>query len=187
MKILYVHGFGSSYDPEHEKIQYLKTLGTVIGVDVDYCDGFTSVFERVLDAVLTEKVDLIVGTSMGGYMAAHVGAEAGIPFVAMNPAIKPNISLQRWVGAFVDYNGHEHYLSESVCETYPDIVQKGNGLVLLDSGDEVIPAYPTQHLLENVFDVRMFSGGNHRFAHLETALPIIKKFFEVSENTYGLE
>ena len=85
MNILYIHGFGSKYDPEHEKIKTLESIGTVFGVDVDYTRGFRSCFETIMDVFLTGSVDLVVGTSMGGYMASHVGAESGTPFVAINP------------------------------------------------------------------------------------------------------
>jgi predicted esterase YcpF (UPF0227 family) len=187
MKILYVHGFGSHYDPNHEKIQMLETLGTVIGVDVDYCKGFTPVFERVLDTVLAEGVDLIVGTSMGGYMAAHVGAETGTPFVALNPATEPSDSLQKWEGNFTDYNGNSHYLNENVIENYPEIVKEGCGLVLVESADEVISAFNTSELLDEVFEVHMIKGGSHRFTHMEQAVELIKDFMNRAETGYGTE
>lgn len=185
MKILYVHGFGSKYDPTHEKIQQLETLGEVVGVDVDYCKGFSRAFETVLAVVLSEGIDLIVGTSMGGYMAAHVGSETGTPFVSLNPATNPSESLQKWVGGFVDYTGTEHHLAESVVQNYPDIVTEGCGLVLLDSGDEVINAYNTQSMLESFFEVHMFKGGGHRFVHMEKALPVIGVFLQKAGASYG--
>jgi len=185
MKILYVHGFGSAYDPNHEKIQTLETIGTVVGVNVDYCKGYQNVFETVMTAVTDEKVDLIVGTSMGGYMAAHVGSACGVPFVSMNPATNPSDSLQRWVGRFSDYHGNDHFLSDSVVAEYPDIVTTGAGLVLLDSADEVINAYNTQTVLDGFFEIVMFQGGSHRFAHVEEALPFIKEHFNLMSASFG--
>lgn len=187
MKILYVHGFGSHFDPTHEKIVALETLGTVVGVDVDYCKGFTSAFETVLDTVLSEKVDLIVGTSMGGYMAAHVGAETGTPFVALNPAITPSESLTKWVGNFTDYTGKDHFLSESIVESYPDIITEGCGLVIVESGDEVISALTTVNTLSEFFRVETFVGGSHRFTHIDAALELIKSFYLQSQGAYGTE
>ncbi len=186
MKILYVHGFGSHYDPNHEKIQMLETLGTVIGVDVEYCKGFTAVFEKVLSTVLSEGVDLIVGTSMGGYMAAHVGAETGTPFVALNPATEPSETLKKWVGTFTDYSDNEHHLTEGTVANYPDIVKEGCGLVLVESADEVISAYNTSELLDEVFEVHMIKGGSHRFTHMEQAVELIKDFLTRAETGYGV-
>jgi predicted esterase YcpF (UPF0227 family) len=186
MRILYIHGFGSHYDPNHEKIQMLKTLGTVVGVNVDYCNGFTTVFDTALDAVIAEEVDLIVGTSMGGYLAAQVGARAGVPFVALNPATSPVVGLQKWVGTFTDYADNDKCLTPSIVESYPDIVQQGAGLVIVESGDEIISAVETVALLENVFRVELFSGGSHRFTNLKSALPIIQEHI-VTTSTYGIE
>jgi predicted esterase YcpF (UPF0227 family) len=164
----------------------LETLGTVIGVNVDYCNGFTTVFNTALDVAIAENVDLIVGTSMGGYLAAHVGAKAGIPFVSLNPATSPIVGLQKWIGTFTDYADNDKCLTLSTVESYPDIVQEGAGLVIVESGDEVICAADTVALLEDVFRVELFSGGSHRFTNLRSALPIIEEHI-VTTSTYGIE
>jgi predicted esterase YcpF (UPF0227 family) len=185
MKILYVHGFGSHYDPEHEKIKLLETLGTVVGVDVDYCKGFRRAFEMVLESALSQKVDLIVGTSMGGFMAAHVGAETGTPFVALNPATQPSKTLQKWVGTFTDYAGNDRTLTKDCVDNYPDIIQEGSGLVIVETADEIINAYNTAALLNGVYQVEVFGGGSHRFTHMKNALPVIQEFYTQSETSYG--
>lgn len=184
MNILYVHGFGSHYDPNDTKIKILEMLGTVVGANVDYCNGFRDVFESVLEIVLTSDIDLIVGTSMGGYMAAHVGAKTGVPFVALNPTIEPGETLQRYVGVFIDFAGNDRCLTEVTVENYPVIIQEGCGLVLLDSGDEVLNANTTQNLLSDVFNVKVFPGGAHRFTHLEEALPDIKVHMSQASTSY---
>ena len=53
------------------------------------------------------------------------------------------------------------------------MVTEGNGLMLLDSKDEIINARETFRLLEDTFHVKMFEGGNHGFKHMERALPLI--------------
>jgi len=185
MKILYVHGFGSQYDPTHEKIQALETLGTVVGVNVDYCAGFQIAYQTVLDQVIGEDIDLIVGTSMGGYMAAHVGNATGTPFVALNPATTPSETLKKWLGTFVNYTGTSMYLSASAAESYPDIVQEGCGLVVVEYADEVIHAWDTVKLLKNVFHVEGYQGGSHRFSNMTRVLPLISKHYEMAQLTYG--
>jgi len=185
MKILYIHGFGSQYDPEHEKIKLLETLGTVVGVNVDYCKGFRSAFETVINAVLDGDIDLIVGTSMGGYMAAHVGAETGTPFVSLNPAIQPSISLQKWLGTFTDFSGNDKCLTEATVKNYPDIIQEGYGLVIVETADEIINAHDTMELLSDVFRVEYFAGGSHRFTHMEAALPMIQEHYNMNKASNG--
>ena len=187
MKILYVHGFGSHYDPEHEKIKALETLGTVVGINLDYCKGYDRASGAIYDAIMEEGIDLIVGTSMGGYMAAQMGSHCGIPFVSFNPLIYPNKSLQKWIGNFVDHAGNDRCLTDTVVSEYPDITQSGAGLIMVESGDEVLKAQDTIDLLETVFQVEWFTGGSHRFTHMEAALPKIKAFYENAKLNYGLD
>ena len=187
MNILYIHGFGSSYDPEHEKIKALETLGTVSGVNVDYCAGFTAVYERALAAVMDNDINLVVGTSMGGYLAAHVASKAGVPFVSLNPVIVPSITLQKWVGNFVDFKGNEHSLSKRTATSYPDIATEGAGLVVVETADEVLSASDTVDALDKVFNVHVMVGGSHRFTHINEALPLIKNHYEMASITLGSE
>ena len=62
-----------------------------------------------------------------------------------------------------------------VASYYP-IAKNGCGLILLDEGDEVIDARHTREVLKDYYQVEMFEGGNHRFAHMEEALPLIASF-----------
>lgn len=186
MNILYVHGFGSSFDPTQEKIQLLETLGTVYGVNIDYTKGYSSASGAIYDAVMGNQIDLIVGTSMGGYMSAMMGEYMGVPFVAMNPAINPSENLQKWTGHFVDHNGADRFLSEGCAAGYPEITKKGAGLILLDLADEVIPARATEALLQEAFNVHTFSGGGHRFTHTKIALPMIEEHYNNASTVYGL-
>ena len=184
MKILYVHGFGSYYDRSKSKVQTLQSLGVVIGVNLDYCEGFEANFDKVCEAV--SGCDLIVGTSMGGYMASHVGAACGIPFVALNPAVSPRVSLMKHVGSFVDYGGNNKVLSEAVVANYPDIkTTNGCGLVLLEADDDIIDPKATKALLDPVYDVRLYEGGSHHFDSLPMVLDEIVAFVEVAEMIYG--
>ena len=184
MKILYIHGFGSHYDPTHEKIQELEKIGDVVGVDIDYYRGYESAFATAHAAIKDNHIDLIVGTSMGGYLAAAVGTDAGIPFVALNPAIEPKTSLLKWEGSVVDYTGGQHYLTRAAIDSYPDIATTGAGLILVESADEVIHAQTTVDTLSEFYQVKMFTGGSHRFTHMSAALPIITEFYSRASVSY---
>ena len=184
MKILYVHGFGSNYHPTKPKVQLLRILGEGVGVDVDYCEGFDAAFQKVKVAAMT--CDLIVGTSMGGFMASHVGAVLNIPFVALNPAIVPRETLLKYVGSFVDYNGNKKVLDQAVVAHYPDFKTVGGcGLILLEAGDNVIDPKQTLVALDNVYSIKMIEGGSHRFDSLSDQMEAIAEFVNRAEVVYG--
>lgn len=185
MNILYIHGFGSRFDPSSEKVLTLSQLGPVAGVDLDWSAPAQQNIDDISFAIAHESVDLLVGTSMGGWGAATVGALYGIPFVAINPAVSPQDVLRRRLGDGVDYDGQPYTLTEETLSTYKALSGEGYGLILLDEGDEVIPAYHTVAALIEYHDINMFAGGSHRFEHMQDALPMIKEFYNRASASYG--
>lgn len=176
MNIHYIHGFASSFDPTSTKIQALSQLGPVGGQNLDYTRPTEQLIEAALANAPWESIDLIAGTSMGGWLAAVLGTRLGKPFVAINPSIAPQNTLGKYIGSGVDFQGQPYELTEAVVGSYFDIPKTGNGLILLDEQDEVIDARATEGALKDHYPVVMFPGGNHRFAHMEEALPLIREF-----------
>ena len=185
MKIFYIHGFGSSFDETSAKITTLKTLGEVSGVDIDYTKSFSDIKKLLIEKIIESKADLIVGTSMGGYYAAELGNELGVPFVAINPAITPYISLQKYVGNGVDWTGKSYSLKKKTVDEYHDISTTGAGLILLDNGDDVIDSTKTFETLKDKYSVKCFEGGSHRFEHMNESLDLIKCFYDMASVSYG--
>lgn len=186
MNILYIHGFGSRFDRSSEKIATLSQLGPVAGVNLDWSAPAQQNIDDIAFAMkLNESIDLLVGTSMGGWGAATVGALYGIPFVAINPAVSPQDVLRQRIGEGNDYEGRPYTLTEETLSTYKALSGEGYGLILLDEGDEVIPARPTFYALKEYHDINMFEGGSHRFDHMQDALPIIREFCNKASTSYG--
>ncbi|PPK50050.1 YqiA/YcfP family alpha/beta fold hydrolase [Marinobacter persicus] len=186
LNIFYCHGFASSFDPGNSKVQTLARLGSVSGCNIDYTRRADEVISHVIERGNFANVDVIVGTSMGGWLATELGSSLGIPFVAINPAADPSQTLRNYIGAGEDYQGKPYTLSESTVASYYPIAKNGCGLILLDEADEVIEARHTQQMLSEYYQVEVFEGGNHRFAHMEEALPLIESFQSDAEVVYGL-
>lgn len=172
--ILYIHGFGSQFDPEGTKATALSQIGRVIGVDVDYTMGSGAVIAALKDFLRQNAVDLIVGTSMGGWAAAEMSARLRIPFAALNPAVQPSVSLRQGVGTHVDYTGREFTLTEETVDKYWDMSREGRGVILLEDGDEVIDPDTTARLYAYAYQITRFPGGSHRFENLRDAVPVIE-------------
>lgn len=184
MNILYIHGFGSAFDPESDKVQALKSLGPVYGVNLDYTQSFDLNRQLVADAIQEFQIDLLVGTSMGGYLASHCAA--GLPVVAINPVIDPAQSLQRHLGEHVDHAGRPFRLELDQIQYLPKFsTATGAGLILLDQGDKIIDPEATMAALRDYYQVEMWPGGHHRFAHIEQALGKISDFFFICGLVHG--
>lgn len=185
VQILYIHGWGSCFDNSSQKVQALNQIGKVSGIDLDYTTMPDQIETSLRELVIQADVDLLVGTSLGGYWAARIGAKCGVPFVAINPAIEPKVTLKKYVGKGTNYVGQKYHLSETVVDKYSEIATDGCGLILLDEADDVIDSIKTQEKLSQHYDVQMFEGGNHRFEHMTESLPLIKQFQARSEFVYG--
>ena len=187
MNILYVHGFGSQFDETSNKIQSLKDLGTVFGVNIDYTRPKHELSEELCLVAIELGIDLLVGTSMGGYMVAAVGDKLGVPFVAINPAIKPGESLKKYLGTHRTYFGEAYTLTEATIRTFDAIETTGCGLILLDKGDDVISYQDTKLLLDEHYSVKVFEGGSHRFEHMSESITLIDDFYFQAGLVYGLD
>ncbi len=189
MNILYVHGFASRFDSSSQKVQALKTIGEVSGVNIDYSMPVNEIESHLYKAILDNDIDLLVGTSMGGYYSALLGAKCGIPFIAINPATEPRTSLARHLGAGTTFDGADYFLTEVVVSGYEPIVNDSGacGLILLDEGDEILDSAHTHDLLKSSYCVKVFKDGCHRFSHINESLEDIRMFYNRAELVYGLD
>ncbi len=174
LNIYYLHGFASRFDASSQKLKTLARLGPVRGHDMDYTQSAEDVIEDCLDKLMQVNPDLIVGTSMGGWLAGILGAEVGIPFVAINPAVDPSQTLKAHIGNGRDHQGNAFELTSTVVASYYPFTHYGRGLILLDEGDEVINCQNSYHALKDYYPVHFFPGGSHRFEHMEESLALIR-------------
>jgi predicted esterase YcpF (UPF0227 family) len=177
--ILYIHGFRSKFDPTNEKLTTLSEMGNVVGITIDYSDGYDVIKQQLIDYCQTIEIDLIVGTSMGGYMASLIGAIVSCPFVSINPVLNPSEMLRKYIGV-------EDGINQTMLDQFPYFEFSGYGLILLDTGDESIPYKPTVEKLKSHFSIRIFEGGNHRFVHMKDALNEIESHMNSSEFIYTI-
>lgn len=175
INILYVHGFGSSVDPGSDKRVALAKIADVDAVAPDY----VSPYEDVLAVVepFLGKADLLLGTSMGGFLVSRLSELTGKPFVAINPVLAPQHTLSKYIGTHKDHTGRTFTLSSQTLSTYPDFLPSADkGMVLLDIEDELLDSRATEVRLGEIMPVHSFPGGSHRFSHMEEALPLIQRF-----------
>lgn len=175
--IVYLHGFASSWNAGSIKAQQLSCWTAVDGFDLDYCQPAATLIESALKQLALCRVDLLMGCSMGGWLAAELSAITGLPFVGLNPCVEPAVTLRKYLGAGRDYQGRDFYLTPEVVQSYRAFNMNACGLVLLDAGDEVLDAEHSHSWLQGRYPVSTFPGGSHRFDHIPQAIPVMQRWF----------
>ena len=117
MNILYIHGFKSQFKEQSDKVQALNKLGKVSGITLDYTQTFDGIKNILHKFVLDKDIDLVVGTSLGGYYSSIIGASAGIPFVAINPVVDPVLTLSKYIGDGFTFAGDAYTLKKETITT----------------------------------------------------------------------
>jgi len=85
MRVAFFHGLES--EPRTEKNVALESeFEFVIAPPMDYTDS--SLFDRVLKEVKENKIELLIGSSMGGWFAYCMSTVTGIPTLLFNPAVQ---------------------------------------------------------------------------------------------------
>jgi uncharacterized protein len=174
MNILYIHGFGSKVDPGSDKQIALRKIANVMAFAPDYTRGYQAVLADV--EPLVREADLLIGTSMGGFLVSRLSEQTGKKFVAINPVINTRATLSKYIGSHSDHYGRPFTLDQKTVDEYPDFAASPNGMVLLDMGDELIDSFATLKAIGHQMPVHTFAGGTHRFSHIDEALPLIVGF-----------
>ena len=83
-KVLFLHGLES--EQGGPKVDFLSSVAYVHAPDMDYKEKNWSI-DKLIDLVDECNPDLIIGSSMGGYLADVLGSYTGIEVLLFNPAL----------------------------------------------------------------------------------------------------
>ncbi|MDA3945689.1 MAG: hypothetical protein PF439_03300 [Helicobacteraceae bacterium] len=182
--ILYLHGFASCGNSTKSKL--LKDYfgeEKVLAPDlpVDPVDAITFIKRQIFE----HEVELIIGSSLGGFYATYFCELYGIKTVLINPSTQPFITLAPYVGINHYWCSGDafEFTREHLKSLFQFAVGRLNDpkryLLLLQTGDELLDYTKA----EDKYDGAAFSiekGGNHRFENLDAYLDTIKKFRDVT-------
>ncbi|MEC9482153.1 MAG: YqiA/YcfP family alpha/beta fold hydrolase [Halomonas sp.] len=183
--VLYLHGFNSG--SESPKARLMRAACARIdhrGRPLACCtpqlphrpQAAYEMAERLLRS-LGENT-LLVGSSMGGFLASCLAERFDLRAVMLNPAVDPARLVDDWVGmAFVnDYTG-EHFViepahREELAALTPSRLTPSRYLLMLGTDDETLDcrhafgAYAGSRTL-------LLPGGDHGFSRLAEFLPAV--------------
>lgn len=190
--VLYIYGYGSS--PESRTCLALKEIpnANVISVHYDQTDPEVAV-SRLVDAVRERNIDLVIGSSLGGWLAMHVCARTGKPCILINPLTDYTlIPTLRYVSDGTAFYGiaidnyrefkinHPLFFPTMIGNRWQvecwDNSENGDiAWMLLSDSDEVIKyeeddyIYTKEHSLElmkeNMSNITIVKNGKHRLTH----------------------
>lgn len=177
VNLLYIHGFGSEYKPNSDKIKAIEEYGfKVHGFTIDYTLPKKNLISMLKFFIRENNIDCIIGTSMGGHLALEVANELSIPVVAINPAIQPYKTLK--AGKHIHHvTGKEFYLKQTTVDSYTDVTHQAKALIVLNMDDDVICPKDTIYKYSQYYKIEKLSSGGHRCDNILKAMPSIVNFF----------
>ncbi|MEQ6916004.1 YqiA/YcfP family alpha/beta fold hydrolase [Halomonas aquatica] len=121
---------------------------------------------------------MVVGSSMGGFLATLLAERHDLPGVLINPAVAPAELVSDWVGERFDndYTGERFAIEEAHLEELealtPERVTAGRYLLLLGTADETLDPRRAFALYRGARAI-LQPQGDHGFSALATYLPAI--------------
>ena len=185
-KILYIHGFNSA-GGGHKALEVQKMFPDwqVLSPTFDYKN--TADVQKKLDSLVrTQHVNVVMGTSLGGFFTLYCSMKHRIPAVIINPTLHPAETLAKHIGKQKNYVTKEEYqFTASDLAKFEDFQRKVfdklkcDGTLLhfaLSTDDEMLGDH---HYLEDRFpdchDFNYFDQQGHRFAGVKILRPIIER------------
>jgi hypothetical protein len=158
MKVIYLHGLGSS--PNTKKVQLLKDVGfnvvsPIIDIDPEIAEPY------LIDFIFNElgkdeERVCLCGTSLGGYWVARMQEFFSINGLLINPALYPQESLKRFNGSYKDYATGQMKDLTNVIDKYLPISEDNTAwqTFFIAVNDTPIPKFATQ--------IKLYDSDDHQ-------------------------
>jgi hypothetical protein len=115
MNILYLHGLNSSLSGEKRTI--LEKYGTVLSPSIDY-ESDDKCIENLRSRFAEGNVDVVTGSSMGGFVGFYLSIAFNKPALLFNPALIARSVFQN----VPDYNNPDHSFKRLVLGATDEVV-----------------------------------------------------------------
>ncbi len=176
-KVLYFHGLGGSGNGLLETKEYfdehLPEIGNyfkLIAPNLDYLMLAQNPFSAdFIHHYLTQlEFDVVMGSSMGGYMAYHVGKQYCVPSLLFNPALSDITLSHKWHSSWFPNTGGNMSIVKAIVSELDPIVNAPKTLEFLKEdcpeGDIKLLTGETEHGIPNsmmIFELVEFLNKNN--------------------------
>lgn len=186
--IVYLHGFASSSQSEKALLvrdyfqQHLPQHQLSVP-DLPYTPA--EAWQELQLLCVQQPPQLIIGSSLGGFLATALAEQYDCRAVLINPAVRPHLLLQQHLGRYYHPVRQQHY--EVRAEHLPllqdlqvqQLRRPSQYLVLLQSGDEVLDYRQALDFYQQCqTDVQ--EGGDHSYQNLQSRLADIVNFGQLA-------
>lgn len=150
MKIFFLHGLESNH--VSSKVDLMRALGH--DVHAQYMDykKVLDLYSKTLNSIIDFNPGLVVGSSMGGYFAYHLGTHYKTNLLLLNPAL-PNRTFDPTI--------------------LPDGIEKSRVWALVGENDDVVDPVANEEILKRAGAKVQIGDHGHR-----TPPEIFKPFFK---------
>jgi predicted esterase YcpF (UPF0227 family) len=104
MNILFLHGLESKLSPEKRAV--LEKYGHVIAPDLNYKSN-PNMIELLFNTYQNHNIDVIIGSSMGGFAGYHLANCLGLCALLYNPALPYRSTIEQIVPSNLPINHPE--------------------------------------------------------------------------------
>ena len=189
--LLYLHGFRSS--PQSAKAQIMAQRVQALHPGVTWwCPQLPASPAQAIDLLLQGTAEwprgqmAVIGSSLGGFYAAWLSTQLGVPAVLINPAVHPSRDLARYIGEHPVWQDPAQsiffepaYVQELMqLESQPLLTQPAT-LALIAKGDEVLD-WREMLARHQAGQVRLIEGGDHALSDFDAHLPQILEFLQLA-------
>jgi predicted esterase YcpF (UPF0227 family) len=181
--IIYLHGFCSS--PASWKSRLLAEFMAGRGLGERFiCPQLSPVPDEAVTGVsrLIEAADgpvTLVGSSLGGHYANHLGEKHGLKAVLINPAAVDRLNLVKFVGDHTNFHTGERFtFTESHAAQLKGQVRTPTAArywLLVEAGDEVLDYHQAIDFYAGCRQT-VLQGGDHSFTKFPDFMPQILEF-----------
>ncbi|AFM03410.1 putative esterase [Bernardetia litoralis DSM 6794] len=134
MKTLYLHGL-DSFLTDEKRVILEKYTNNLVAPSIDYRkDPYT--IQTLLECYKDEKIELVIGSSMGGLTAYYLSWFWQIPCLAFNPALPYRSTIQELPALPISINNEKNLRQEYL-------------RVILGRHDDVVNPFDTLPILMN--------------------------------------
>jgi len=183
--IFYLHGFNGG--PQSTKAQVLKRCLDARGLGAQFAcpqlphhpDAAIALVEREIARHPAGAVTL-VGSSLGGFYATHLAERHAVRAVLVNPAVRPQRDLERYLGVQRHlYTGEEYELTRGHIDAWRRLdvaaIHPERYLLLVETGDELLDYREAVAKYAGCRQV-VVEGGDHSLASFPQHLPLVLGF-----------